>query len=165
MASICRGTWSAAAAAIHLTFSGNSAVDAGSDLSSRYVSAIRFLGSILSRSTAEGNCYEESGLQAGFIFDNGYNISEDVACIDESTSFAADPLLGPLQDNGGSTHTHAPLEGSPAIDAIPLEVECTVTEDQRGVARPQGEGCDIGAYEVESVPSAQFKFLPLVIKQ
>jgi hypothetical protein len=56
-------------------------------------------------------------------------------------------MLGPLQDNGGPTFTQALLPGSPAIDAIPL-VDCTLTEDQRGVARPNGNGCDIGAYEL-----------------
>ena len=58
-----------------------------------------------------------------------------------------DPLFGPLQDNSGPTFTHALLPGSPAIDHIPPQ-SCTVTTDQRGVARPQGSGCDIGAFEV-----------------
>ena len=56
------------------------------------------------------------------------------------------PLLSPLQDNGGTTFTHALLPRSPAIDHIPPE-NCEVTTDQRGVARPQGAACDIGAYE------------------
>lgn len=60
---------------------------------------------------------------------------------------SADPLLGPLQDNGGPTFTHALLEGSPAIDAVPLDDCSEVTTDQRGVARPQGSACDIGAFE------------------
>ena len=54
-----------------------------------------------------------------------------------------DPRLGPLQDNGGPTPTHALLLGSPAIDASSA---CPAT-DQRGVTRPQGAGCDIGAFE------------------
>lgn len=54
-----------------------------------------------------------------------------------------DPLLGPLASNGGPTPTHALLAGSPARDAIP---SCPIV-DQRGVSRPQGAGCDIGAYE------------------
>ena len=62
-----------------------------------------------------------------------------------------DPLLGPLQDNGGPTFTHALLPGSPAIDHIPAE-NCDVATDQRGVARPQGAACDIGAYEVGPIP-------------
>ncbi len=60
-----------------------------------------------------------------------------------------DARLGPLANNGGPTRTHALLFGSPAVDAG----ACTDTTglplatDQRGVARPQGAACDIGAYE------------------
>jgi hypothetical protein len=57
-----------------------------------------------------------------------------------------DPRLGPLQDNGGPTLTMALAPGSPAIDAGG-GAPCAATTDQRGVARPQGAGCDIGAYE------------------
>lgn len=57
----------------------------------------------------------------------------------------ADPLLGPLADNGGPTETRALLAGSPAINAGNAAA-CPAT-DQRGVGRPQGSGCDIGAYE------------------
>ncbi|MEW5987283.1 MAG: choice-of-anchor Q domain-containing protein, partial [Chloroflexota bacterium] len=59
-----------------------------------------------------------------------------------------DPLLGPLQNNGGPTLTHALLESSPAID-MGDPIDCLAT-DQRGVARPQGFRCDVGAYELES---------------
>jgi hypothetical protein len=66
----------------------------------------------------------------------------------------------PTQDNGGPTWTHALLAGSPAIDAIPDgdctwdddgdpgTVEVPLKRDQRGVPRPLGGACDIGAYEV-----------------
>ncbi len=61
-----------------------------------------------------------------------------------------DPLLGPLQDNGGLTFTHALDANSPAVDAggacdlgnNPL------LNDQRGTSRPQGDTCDIGAFEL-----------------
>ncbi len=56
-----------------------------------------------------------------------------------------DPVLGPLQDNGGPTHTHALLDGSPAIN-MGLNENCP-TSDQRGVVRPIGGTCDIGAFE------------------
>ena len=76
----------------------------------------------------------------------------------------SDPKLGPLADNGGPTLTYALLPGSPAIDAIRpdcsnvvvsletgfLAVELDgepITRDQRGLPRPQGKGCDIGAFE------------------
>ena len=49
---------------------------------------------------------------------------------------------------GHTTQVHALLPESPAIDAIP-ESECAVETDQRGMARPQGKGCDIGAYELQ----------------
>jgi hypothetical protein len=54
-------------------------------------------------------------------------------------------MLGPLADNGGPTQTHALLPGSPAIDAGD-NTACPAT-DQRGVTRPLGAACDIGAYE------------------
>ncbi len=59
---------------------------------------------------------------------------------------AGDPLLGPLQNNGGFTATMRPKPGSAAIDAGD-DAACPGT-DQRGVARPQGAHCDLGAVEV-----------------
>jgi hypothetical protein len=53
--------------------------------------------------------------------------------------------LGPLAHDGGPTATHALLPGSVAIDA---GADCPPV-DQRRVPRPQGAGCDAGAYEVE----------------
>jgi len=52
-----------------------------------------------------------------------------------------------LANNGGPTFTHALEAGSPAIDAANGAV-CPAA-DQRGVARPQGAGCDIGSVEAE----------------
>lgn len=56
-----------------------------------------------------------------------------------------DPKLGPLADNGGVGPTLMPGLDSPAIDAAADDV-CVET-DQRGVSRPQGARCDIGALE------------------
>jgi hypothetical protein len=63
----------------------------------------------------------------------------------------ADPLLGPLANNGGFTQTMALASASPAIDAAD-GAACPPT-DQRGVLRPAGAGCDIGAFEL-ATPSA-----------
>ena len=71
---------------------------------------------------------------------------------------SADPILGTLQDNGGDgdTQTMALGVGSAAIDAGGVNAACTTT-DQRGVPRPQGSACDMGAYEV--TPSVSFTSL------
>ena len=61
----------------------------------------------------------------------------------------ADPKLGPLQDNGGATLTRL-IGLGPAPNAIPgSDPSCTGT-DQRGVARPVGIFCDIGAVELRA---------------
>jgi IPTL-CTERM motif len=65
--------------------------------------------------------------------------------------------LGPLTNNGGPTQTHALNAGSLAIDAGDPSVPgsggtaCEAT-DQRGVTRPQGPRCDIGAFELSGAP-------------
>ena len=58
--------------------------------------------------------------------------------------------LGALANNGGPTDTRLPPVGSAVIDKIPAAGGCNgagVTSDQRGIARPQGATCDIGAVE------------------
>lgn len=57
----------------------------------------------------------------------------------------ADPLLGPLAENGGPTQTRLPAANSPAIDAG-NSATCA-SADQRGVSRTQGGACDLGAVE------------------
>jgi hypothetical protein len=69
-----------------------------------------------------------------------------VACTPGSSDLLDAPGLLPLADNGGLTPTMALAAGSPAIDAAG---DCSVPgTDQRGVFRPQGTGCDVGAFEV-----------------
>jgi uncharacterized repeat protein (TIGR01451 family) len=67
---------------------------------------------------------------------------------------AADPKLGPLQNNGGPTPTMALLPGSPAIDAgvNSLAVDASgnpLTTDQNGRPRISGANVDLGAYEMQ----------------
>jgi len=63
--------------------------------------------------------------------------------------------LGALDVNGGPTLTEAPAETSPLLDAIPAASPRCGGVDQRGVSRPQGVGCDIGAEERTVVASTQ----------
>src|SRR5207248_6130002 len=63
-----------------------------------------------------------------------------------------DPMLGPLQDNGGPTFTHALLPGSPAIDAGDPSFAPPPFFDQRGPGfdRVSGSRIDIGSFEVQA---------------
>jgi Putative Ig domain len=69
-------------------------------------------------------------------------------------------ILGPLQNNGGPTQTHALVSSSPAINAGNLggcvdSAGALLTTDQRGFPRPfNGTICDIGSYELQADPLA-----------
>jgi predicted outer membrane repeat protein len=107
--------------------------------------------SIIANSLLGGNC-------AFDFISEGHNLSSDASCSESlaepSDVNDIDPLLDPsgLTVNGGFTATIALLADSIAIDAIALE-DCTnvngdrVNTDQRGTNRPQGQACDIGAFE------------------
>jgi hypothetical protein len=66
-----------------------------------------------------------------------------------------DPRLGPLQDNGGPTFTHAILTGSPAVAAG--DVALRLSNDQRGTSRSVALVPDIGAFE--AAPAVQFRLI------
>jgi hypothetical protein len=99
-----------------------------------------------------------SGAQCflGGLTDGGYNLSNSTDCgFNASTSKSGVANLGldpkGLQDNTGPTQTIGLVAGSPAIDAIPVGTNsCGASgdADQRGVSRPQGSACDIGAFEL-----------------
>ncbi len=88
---------------------------------------------------------------------SGGNLSTDISCAFTEISDqanVADAKIGPLELNDNTLNgnfTHALLSGSPAIDRGALS-DCPAI-DERGVARPQGMICDVGAYEVVQVPS------------
>jgi hypothetical protein len=87
------------------------------------------------------------------------NLSSDVSCgLSMGSDITnANPLLGPLQNNGGATWTHRLLAGSPAINAG--DNNGCPPADQRGIPRPQDARCDIGAHE-----SIQL-YLPVIMHQ
>lgn len=101
------------------------------------------------------DCY---GAGSGALTSQGHNLihrTADCAVTGDTTGnvLGQDPLLGLLASNGGPTPTHAPADGSPAIDAGNPAVPgsggtgtCAAI-DQRGFLRPLGLRCDIGAFE------------------
>ena len=80
----------------------------------------------------------------------GHNLEEGTDCrlTGSGDKQNTAPLLGPLADNGGQTDTLALQAGSPAIDAGDSAGTACPAADQRGVSRPQGAACDIGAFEL-----------------
>jgi hypothetical protein len=130
---------------ISSTFSNNGLRDEGGATSGTTLS-----NTILANFPSPGsNCL-------GTITDDGYNVSDDGTCNFTETTSRNDTDPKPassLANNGGPTQTIALLMGSPAINAIPKGQNgyATATDriatDQRGVKRPQGNKCDIGAFE------------------
>ncbi len=98
--------------------------------------------SIVADNPVGGNC-------TGAFDDGSFNLENGTTCGFANQAVNAEPLLAPLAANGGPTQTQALQPGSPAINHVPLaNPACSATNDQRGVNRPQGAGCDIGAFEV-----------------
>jgi hypothetical protein len=132
------------------TFSENSTQMGTGGAVSNLGNMITLKGSILSN--AGGNC----SVSGGLLLSQGYNLSTDASCsLSGSGDLTGAPAgLDPagLQDHGGSTQTIALLSASAAVDRIPTP--CTdlddnpLSTDQRGVTRPQGNQCDIGAFEL-----------------
>ncbi|MCL4487581.1 MAG: hypothetical protein M1570_05570 [Chloroflexi bacterium] len=160
----------------NVTFSGNSANTDGGGMynlgSSPTLANVTFSGN--SANTDGGGMYNRGGspairntiLWANTALAGGpqiYNDATSTATVNDSVvqggcpAFSTclgiipqDPHLGPLGDYGGATQTIPLLPGSSAIDAG-NNATCAAAPvnnlDQRGVARPQGAHCDIGAYE------------------
>ena len=95
-----------------------------------------------------------SGNIGGTVTSRGYNVCSDDAdglLTGPGDQINTDPLLGPLQDNGGQTLTHALLPGSPAIDAGDPNFHPPPFNDQRGCPfdRVFNGRIDIGSFETQ----------------
>ena len=156
--------WMGASAEIgNSTLAENSASSSGGGLYNAWLDGVggtlTLFNTLLAGNTAGasgGDCVNAGG---PFIVD-AFNIDSDGSCADATTYTLAQVKLGALADNGGSTMTRALLEGSVAIDAGD-NAHCP-EEDQRGVARAQGLGCDVGAYEVEK--TTVDLYLPVIMR-
>ncbi len=105
------------------------------------------------------NC-GETGSTPGTIKSVGHNIESATDCGFGSTGDqqSTDPgFLSGISGNGGNTNTFALKATSPAVDAIPAGAPDCSGNDQRDISRPQGTGCDIGAYELfQPIEGLQF---------
>jgi len=149
------------------TMSGTGGVDitastlAGNDVGLEGLGAsYSIAGSILSGNNAKAYSGKDCSFSSGTATDAGYNLDDDGTCgfaaINNSLS-GVNPDLGSLQDNGGPTETMAPAADSPALDQIPSgatgnSLTLCPGYDQRGVSRPQGSACDMGAVEIGISP-------------
>jgi hypothetical protein len=136
------------------TISGNNA-KVGGGVFNNFGSTTVLQNSIVANNPAGGDCSGD-----GTTTSRGFNLSSDATCDFDGPGDLnnTNPLLGPLQNNGGPTPTQALLTGSPAIDAGNPS-GCTdgsghlLKTDQRAMPRPDKEdtrGCDMGAYERQS---------------
>jgi hypothetical protein len=103
--------------------------------------------------SADRDCF------AGNIRFQGLSLVGDGSCgAASSGQLTGDPMLSPLGDYGRFTPVQIPLPGSPVIDRIAFiaGTGCEGTDvktDERGVARPQGGKCDIGAVQFTGFPN------------
>ncbi|HUA74237.1 MAG TPA: fibronectin type III domain-containing protein [Solirubrobacteraceae bacterium] len=128
----------------HVTISGNTAGGGGGTPFGGGVSIGSLTGGVedtIIAANSGGDCDKA-------LVSNGNNIDGDSTCGFKSPGdkSGTEAKLGPVGDHGGPTLTQMPLAGSPAIDTGD-PATCPAT-DQRGVGRPQGGGCDVGAVEV-----------------
>lgn len=135
----------------YTTFASNTATSGAGGSLYNNQAVIALSGNILAHGTSGSGGANCDGNPVVGLTSNGYNVESGTDCGLAATGDVqnATVTLGPLQDNGGSTHTMALLPG-PAGDLIPLGTNgcgTTVTSDQRGASRPRGIECDVGAYE------------------
>lgn len=151
---------------IQATFVGNAASDGGGGVSSS-VSTDTFINTVVAGNTSgagampavAGNALATGGSAddvSGTIESaTGSYFGSNVTITNNQGSFnnqgTAGLALGNLGNNGGAQPTHLPAITSALRDAVACDASPLASADQRGISRPQGTQCDIGAVEIESV--------------
>jgi hypothetical protein len=135
---------------IDSTIAANSAASNGGGIMNVGGGFVALNGTIVANSTSGGDTYQDSGqgsafLGSGDLIGDGSNLSG------LTLSLSGNPLLGPLQNNGGPTQTMALMPGSPAIGAGTAITG--ITTDQRGFSRPTSNP-DIGAFQTPVLTSS-----------
>jgi hypothetical protein len=137
------------------TLSGNSASSGGGIYNStgQYGGTLEIGDTILNAGASGENIFNNGGT----VTSQGYNVCSDNGggyLNGPGDQINTDPLLGPLQDNGGPTLTHAPLPGSPAIDAGDPNFTPPPFYDQRGpcFVRVFHGRIDVGSVERQREP-------------
>ena len=134
------------------TISGNTSANGGG----LFIAVpVTLSNTIVANNTSPGNpeC-------SGTITNNNVNLIEDATgctLAGAGTTLNGDPALAALASNGGPVQTFALNAGSPALGAGNAGVCAALAGgafDARGIARPQGAGCDLGAYEALQVSVA-----------
>jgi predicted outer membrane repeat protein len=134
----------------NVTFSGNSATNSGGGMNNSYKSSPAMIHNTIFWGNAAGSGAQIYNADAGSKPFMAYDVVQG-GCPSGSTCtiiITADPKLGTLGNYGGFTWTIPILPGSSAIDTG-YDTTCPAT-DQRGVTRPQGAHCDIGAFEAKA---------------
>ena len=136
------------AAITNSTLSNNSASTGGGIFT---IGAVR-IGDTVLKAGASGVNIANNG---GTVTSLGYNLSSDNGggfLTGSGDQINTDPLLGPLQDNGGPTFTHQLLPGSPAIDLGDPNFTPPPFFDQRGSGfdRVVNGRIDKGSFEVQT---------------
>lgn len=121
---------------------------AGGGFYNESTTSMYFKNCIVAHNTAYHPLYQNGfDIPGTGTHSQGNNLCSDNRCYfyDPTDQVNTDPLLGPLQNNGGPTSTHAITTLSPAYNRG--DRSASPTTDQRGVARPTGAFCSIGAFE------------------
>jgi len=120
------------------TISGNTATFGGGGIVD--IGHLSLGGTIVSANEAQGGLNDiirQYGTSSNGVTSSlGYNIAGDtdvLTWLGNDQVFVNDPMLGPIQDNGGPTETMAPLTASPALDASNVVIAGPFSQDQRGI--------------------------------